>query len=189
MLKPYPRSTNYIVRDDGLIYSRYVGHPLNPAVGKRGYKVMQVRLPDGQYLQRYVHQVVAETFIPNPDNKPHINHIDGDKLNNRVDNLEWCTNAENRKHSVEIGTHSHGEKHTSAKLTEKDVISICERLQSGESTGKILENYPVTRGTLLNIRARRTWKHVSKNYRWDKKSTANTLSKGATTIPKGSTLK
>lgn len=54
---------------------------------QHGYK----RLPDGVYL----HRVVAKLFIPNPDNKPHIDHIDTDKLNNRVDNLRWCTQKEN----------------------------------------------------------------------------------------------
>lgn len=58
---------------------------------------------NGETLQVFVHKLVAQTFIPNPDNKKVANHIDGDKSNNSVDNLEWVTTSENVKHSWDIG--------------------------------------------------------------------------------------
>lgn len=75
------------------------GKVLKPWNTTSGYSVVQ--LTGGR---RYaVHRLIAETFIPNPENKPYVNHIDGNKQNNRVDNLEWVTPAENNYHAKEIG--------------------------------------------------------------------------------------
>ena len=79
-----------------------------------------------------VHRLIALTFIPNPDNKPQINHIDGNKQNNHVENLEWCTNGENAKHAYMIGLNHHSE--TSGRPKRKvNQIDI--------QTGKIIKTF------------------------------------------------
>lgn len=64
----------------------------------------------GNKTRFLVHRLVAQSFIPNPDNKPHINHIDGNPSNNYVENLEWCTDSENRKHAWDTGLQGKGSR-------------------------------------------------------------------------------
>jgi len=72
------------------------------SISKHGYHYVHLR-KDTKSKNKKVHIMVAEAFIPNLENKPHINHIDGDKMNNSVNNLEWCTPLENNRHALKTG--------------------------------------------------------------------------------------
>lgn len=74
---------------------------LNPSISSKGY--MKVTLSNDKNKIFSVHRLVAQAFLPNPDNLPQVNHIDGNKQNNKVDNLEWCTNKENQEHAIKNG--------------------------------------------------------------------------------------
>lgn len=72
-----------------------------------------------------IHRLVAQAFIPNPKNKPEVNHIDGNPKNNNVKNLEWNTNSENKKHAYKLRLmNREGERHHLHKLTNKDILKI-----------------------------------------------------------------
>lgn len=93
---------SYIVSRDGTV-TDLRGIPLKQYKEKNGYMRVWVR-QDGHRKKMSVHRLVAIAFIPNPENKPCVNHIDGNKNNNNVNNLEWCTFSENETHShVSLG--------------------------------------------------------------------------------------
>lgn len=98
----------YTVASDGVVHSNWTGEKVafnSQPVGKGRYKYKTVclRRDDGKQVTHYIHRLVAIAFIPNPENKYTVNHIDGDKLNNHVDNLEWATLSENASHAWAIG--------------------------------------------------------------------------------------
>jgi hypothetical protein len=107
-----------------------------------------------------VHRLVAKYFIPNPDNKPVVNHKNGIKWDNRVDNLEWVTSRENTIHAVRSGLRvaAIGENSGQAKLTNKQVIEI---FNSDQSIPYLCELYNVHDTTIRSIKDGRNWSKLT----------------------------
>ena len=112
----------------------------------------------------YVHRLVAETFIPNPQNKGDVNHIDGNTHNNSVNNLEWATRKENIAHAYRTGLNTNfGSGHIAAKLTEDQVKEIREGYESGKrgcGTYSLAKKYSVSRWTIRRILEGKVWKRA-----------------------------
>lgn len=96
------RHYSYVVSAEGQVFRKGRHNPLKPDTGKAGYQRVTLSL-DGQVERFLVHRVVAECYIPNPLNLPHINHIDNDPTNNAATNLEWCTSSSNMQHCHKQG--------------------------------------------------------------------------------------
>ena len=118
-----------------------------------------------KHEQHYVHRLVADAFIPNPENKKDVNHIDGNPGNNNVSNLEWNTRKENIQHAYEHGlTVNFGSSHHFAKLTEEQVIEIRSKHVKGKrGSGYIAlaKQYGVSPELIRAIVRGKIWKRVS----------------------------
>jgi hypothetical protein len=96
----------YIITREGKVVNSTTQKELKQHIDKYGYKRVNLFI-NNKNTQKQVHRLVAIAFIPNVENKPQVNHINGIKTDNRVENLEWCTNQENRNHAVNNGLHKH----------------------------------------------------------------------------------
>lgn len=140
-------------------------HILTPSVNNsKGYKRLAITQLDGTIKTLSVHRLVALTYIPNPENKSQVNHINGDKLDNRVENLEWVTNDENMAHAalnLEKKNLKRGDKCSFSKLTEKDMRSIHKAIIEGNT--KLIDlakRYNVAPTTITEFKKGRSWRHL-----------------------------
>ena len=142
------------VKDDGYIATTLVN-------GKQSYK--------------YVHRLVAEAFVKNKHNKPQVNHINGIKGDNRAENLEWVTPAENIRHAIDTGLlkykkkekeiknsrYSLGEEANVSKLTPEEVIEIRVLWEYREyKQTELADMFNVDPRTINHVITRRQWKHI-----------------------------
>ena len=125
----------------------------------RGYEKYSL-YKDGKMYYTSVHRLFAKHFIPNPDNKPYINHIDGNPLNNTLDNLEWVTQKENIQHAIRTGLMNvNGENNPRAKLTDQEVLEIRDLFKHRVfKQWEIGEIYGAPRPTIASITQNRNRK-------------------------------
>lgn len=110
-----------------------------------------------------VHKLVATVFVPNPENKPEVNHKDGDKTNNNDWNLEWCTKQENHVHATENNLKAKGSSHGKVKLTDEQVLNLRAEYK-GRSKGPTMkqlgEKYGIKEAQTCAIINRKNWTHI-----------------------------
>ena len=142
--KEIPLNPAYVVYSNGQILSHYTYRYLSPTNNGNGY--MNVKLfienVNGKkvYKTVYVHRLVAEAFLPNPSNLPQVNHIDGNKANNSVDNLEWCSAKHNTLHALSTGLSTRKQP----KLSKEELVAACNLvLQERYSTEQLAKHFNV----------------------------------------------
>jgi len=153
--------SKYCVDEKGNIFrwviKKRLYKQLNPMKMNNDYLAVDLGL-NGVIKRHLVHRLVAFAYLPNPEIKPQVNHINGIKTDNNFNNLEWVTPSENQKHSISAGLRSaKGEKNSQSKLTEKQVLDI---RKDNRVNLKIAEYYNISTATISDIKSNRTWKHI-----------------------------
>jgi hypothetical protein len=150
---------DYIVYSDGRVWSKFLNRFMKLTIDGNGYFRVII---DGN--PKKIHRIVAQSFIPNPDNLPFIDHINNIKADNRVENLRWCTPKENTNWALEDGLQPifNGENNGMCKLKESDVIEIYTN--PNRLSGKDLaKQFGVSQNNISMIKNNKIWTHITKN--------------------------
>lgn len=151
--KDAPDLKGYEVSTLGRLRNKDNGKIKKLGTHKTGYKYVSVY---GNF--KYIHRLVGEAFIPNPKNKPQINHKNHVRDDNRVENLEWVTFSENIKKAWEFGqfdTNNH-----TTKLNKEKVKEIRKDLEKGVSGSNLAKKHNVSHATISGVKTGRVWSHV-----------------------------
>ncbi len=148
--------SGYDVTPEGQVINTTTNYVLKPKHNSSQY--CYVRMKGKNY---YIHRLVASKYIPNPENKPQVNHKDGNKDNNHVDNLEWTTAKENKTHAVDHNLVASGTQIVHSRLTEDDVRFIRANAKKTMKIKDLAAKYHVSLKTIGDIVNYRTWNHIS----------------------------
>ena len=156
----------YFIYDDGRVYSETTEKFLKPFPNPQGYMLVDIHI-NGIGYTKQLHRLVAMAFIPNPDMLETVNHKDGDKTHNYVENLEWMTRLDNVRHAWKTGLAKprYGEDNPANVYTEEQVHMVCQLLEVGGRTYRAisaLTGVGVT--TIYDIRKRGKWAQISDQY-------------------------
>ncbi|MEG2307276.1 MAG: NUMOD4 motif-containing HNH endonuclease [Erysipelotrichaceae bacterium] len=135
--KPFPTDSRYEISNKGKVRNKNNGNILKPSNGGKGYELF-VRYRNGEYSGMFIHQAVALAFIGERPQGYQVSHLDGDKLNNSVDNLTYELPLDNIGRKVEHGTHPIGDKNSQSKLTAEQVLTMREYAVNNKVTNKEL---------------------------------------------------
>lgn len=158
--------TNYTIDRYGRVYSGFSKSYLKPFLNPNGYCLVDIRHKGLSYT-RQVHRLVAIAFIPNPDKLPTVNHKNGNKTDNCVDNLEWMTQLDNVRHAWETGLAKpkYGMENPANVYTEEQIHQVCALLELRvDSIVEIARICNVNKTLIRDIKFRGKWKRIADQY-------------------------
>lgn len=150
----------YTISNLGIVRSLLTGKEMKPYITSKGYARVNLRFAHSrEYKSLLVHRLVAGNFLSNPNNYKEINHKDCNRLNNNVNNLEWCDRFYNVKYAFEKGRASNkGVRNPNSKLNEDDVEAIKAMMKTGRFfQSDIAKLFNVHKNTIQMIDSNKTW--------------------------------
>lgn len=149
---------NYSINKAGQVYSHFYNRFLKNGHDINGYVTIALVYDCGKRGPVKVHRLLAMMFIPNPENKEQVNHINGIKDDNRLENLEWVTQIENGLHAIRTGLYPQNQ------IQIDTAHLICKRLEKGIDVRTISNELGIPYGAISSIQLRKSWEHVSCQY-------------------------
>lgn len=172
-IEQFKECKGYAINPDGIVYSckaanwtrYYYGSfwlPMSQKISKSGYPFV-IMSNFGKDVTARVHTLVTLAFIPKPDHNCEVNHIDGNKLNNSVSNLEWCSHRDNMIHCIEnnLRNTACGEDMPNSVLKEADIYRIFELREKGLTHREIAKIYSIDSASITRILTGKAWKHIT----------------------------
>ena len=154
MLRRIKGFSNYAVDENGVVYSYYSNKNLKPGDNGNGYLVLSLKHDSGKLVTKYVHRLVAETYLPNPSNLPVVRHKDNITSNNTKDNLCWGTYKDNEDDKIDHGTY---DLRRNGKLSKEDREKITNMYKNGYKQKELAIMYNVSRPTITRLINGTTW--------------------------------
>lgn len=155
----------YYIDDNGNLYNNNGTTLMTNCLTRKGYVKNCLVLKNGKTKGFYRHRLVMICFNPiNNMEEMQVNHIDGNKLNNNLSNLEWCTCQENRIHATKnnLCARMKGETNPAHKLTEEEAKQIIQMLLDKVPYSEILKHFNCSKSTISAIKNKRNWKYLTK---------------------------
>ena len=166
---------HYAATVDGRIYSLHSKKFLSDNKKLGDYKAVTL-CEDGKRKEETIHRLIALAFIPNPENKPAVNHKDGNKLNNCVNNLEWCTYQENVQHAMDAGLRRIEVINEYRSIPDEIAMQICILLEQGSRNKDICEMFDVGQTIVSGIKSGKFYKDISQNFNFRNVPSSNRIS-------------
>lgn len=166
----------YQLSEDGRVYSNTTKKFMKTREDRDGYETITLKNSNNGSSSFGVHRLKLIVFKPIENmEEMQVNHIDGNKKNNSLENLEWVTVTENLKHAKDTGLNKClGEGHHNASINESDVIEIIEMIKKNISAREICEKFNCSKQVVSQIRNKRTWTHLTKDIDFSQYEITNT---------------
>lgn len=154
------KNYNYSINKLGQLKNNKTNKLIKVSIGKIGYKVVNL-WKNNKYKTFYVHRLLCIYFKVKKRNKNEVNHIDGNRLNNDLNNLEWCSRTDNVHHALNTGLVSLGEKRKGSKLSNKQALDIYNfTINKTYSVEHISLLFKISKTQVYQIKNKKEWKHI-----------------------------
>jgi len=151
--------TKYLVSRDGFVLNEKTNRKLKPQDNGNGYLKITLTVK-GIQIQKYIHRLVAENFIPNPKSKKQVNHINGIKSENNTENLEWVTNSENQIHAHKNKLKPNGNLLWNSKFSKSQIKDIFSMDSNGVKRYIIANSMNCSKSTIIDILNGKRYKYI-----------------------------